>query len=99
MDYHAAGKGQERQIHEAKADLGVLHMAEFLEAVRTRTQPGCTTEDGFQSTATVQLGAIAYETRSTVRWDAKAELVHDNPDAARLLRREYRAPWRHPVQA
>jgi predicted dehydrogenase len=93
------GKGKERQIHEAKADLGVLHMAEFLDALRTRTQPGCTTEDGFRSTATVQLGAIAYETGSAVRWDAGSELVRDNPAAAGLLRREYRASWRHPGQA
>jgi predicted dehydrogenase len=90
------GKGKERQVHEAKADLGVLHMAEFLEAVRTRTQPGCTTEDGYRSTAAVQLGAIAYETGSKVHWDAGAELIRENPAAARLLKRDYRAPWRHP---
>ncbi len=90
------GKGKERQVHETKADLGVLHMAEFLEAVRTRTQPGCTTEDGYRSTAAVQLGAIAYETGSTVHWDAGAESIRDNAAAARLLKREYRAPWQHP---
>lgn len=91
------GKGQERQVHEAKGDLGVLHMAEFLEAVRRRTQPGCTTEDGYRSTAAVQLGAIAYETGSKVRWNGQQ--IIENPAAARRLRRDYRAPWQHPGQA
>jgi predicted dehydrogenase len=93
------GKGKERQVHEAKGDLGVLHMAEFLEAVRKRTQPGCTTEDAFRSTATVQLAAIAYETGTKVDWDAGTELIWENPAAAQLLKREYRAPWRHPGMA
>jgi predicted dehydrogenase len=93
------GKGKDRQVHEAKGDLGVLHMAEFLEAVRNRTQPGCSTEDAFRSTAAVQLGAIAYETGSKVRWNASTQSVEDNPAAARLLKREYRAPWQHPGTA
>jgi hypothetical protein len=93
------GKGKDRQVHEAKGDLGVLHMAEFLDAVRNRTQPGCVTEDGFRSTAAVQLGAIAYETGSKVRWDAAAQAITDNPAAAKLLKRDYRAPWRHPGKA
>jgi predicted dehydrogenase len=91
------GKGKERQVHEAKADLGVLHMAEFLDAVRTRTRPGCTTEEAFRSTTVVQLAAIAYETDTTVRWDPGTLMVHDNRAAAHLLRRDYRAPWQHPA--
>jgi predicted dehydrogenase len=90
------GKGKERQVHEVRGDLGVLHMAEFLEAVRTRTKPGCTTDEAYGSTAAVQLGAIAYETGSKVLWDAGTEQIAENPAAARLLKREYRAPWRHP---
>jgi hypothetical protein len=46
----------------------------------------------------VQLGMIAYESGSIVRWDAAAEQIPDNPAAAKLLKREYRAPWKHPYQ-
>jgi hypothetical protein len=88
--------GQEREDHAAPVDLGTRHMAEFLEAVRSRQQPGCTIDDGFRSTATVQLAMIAYQTGSTVRWDSEAMQIVDNPAAAALLQRPYRAPWRHP---
>ena len=61
-----------------------------------RKQPICPIEDAFRSTATVQLGMIAYETASTVDWDAASEQIVGNEPAGRLLRREYRSPWTHP---
>jgi hypothetical protein len=39
---------------------------------------------------------IAYETGSTVRWDADKREIPGNPAAAELLKREYRQPWVHP---
>jgi predicted dehydrogenase len=90
------GKGKERQVHQAQGDLATLHMAEFLDAVRSRTQPHCTPEEGHLSTTTVKLATIAYDTGATIRWDAAAEQILDQPAANRLLRREYRAPWKHP---
>lgn len=90
------GKGKERQVHEAKADLGTLHMAEFLTAVRTRHPVGCPPADGLDSTAAVQLAMIAYETGTKVQWDAGTAEIPGNPGAARLLKRDYRAPWQHP---
>jgi predicted dehydrogenase len=90
------GKGQDRQVHEAKTDAGALHMAEFLKAVRGRTQPGCLIEDAFASTASVKLAMIAYDTGSKVVWDAVQEQIPGNPAAAALLQREYRPPWKHP---
>jgi hypothetical protein len=82
--------------HQAQADLGTLHMADFLEAVRTRRQGACTMESGFESTATVQLGMVSYESETTVRWDHEKKQVVDNPAAAELLQRDYRKPWVHP---
>jgi predicted dehydrogenase len=91
------GRGKERQVHETQGDLGAMHMAEFLEAVRTRKPPGCSPEEGFLSTAAVQLAAIAYETGTRVEWNGDG--IPGNPAAAGLLRREYRAPWKHPGTA
>jgi len=90
------GKGRDREEHDAKTDLGLNHMADFLEAVRTRRAPACPIEEGYRSTATVQLGMIAYESGSVVRWDAQTERIPDNPPAAKLLKRDYRQPWKHP---
>ena len=90
------GKNAQREEHKAKADAGLLHMADFLAAVRERKTPGCTMGDAHASTTTVKLAMIAYETGSTVTWDAKNEQIVGNPAAAKLLKREYRAPWKHP---
>jgi predicted dehydrogenase len=90
------GKGKERQVNEASSDAGKLHMAEFLEAVRTRKSPAASTEDAHFSTTTVQLAMIAYETAAKITWDGVAEQIVDNPAAAQLLKREYRKPWQHP---
>ncbi len=90
------GKGNDRREFKAQADLGVNHMADFLQAVRTRRQPVCLIDDAYRSTATVQLAMIAYETTSAVRWNEATEQILDNPAAAKLLKRDYRSPWKHP---
>ncbi len=90
------GKNSQRQQHEVPADLGKLHMANFLDAVRTGAKVDCPIEEAARSTAMVQLAMIAYETQSVVHWDQQAEQIVDNAEAARLLQREYRAPYKHP---
>jgi predicted dehydrogenase len=92
------GKGKERVTHEARGDLATLHMTEFLEAVRRRSQPHCTPEEGHLSTTAVKLAMIAYDTGATIRWDAAAEQILNHPPANQLLHRNYRAPWKHPAQ-
>ena len=90
------GKGKERKVNETKSDAGVLHMADFLAAVRSRKQPSCQIEDAYQSTATVKLAMIAYDTGAKIAWDAASEQIVGNDDASKLLKRDYRAPWQHP---
>ena len=89
-------KNRLREEHKAAADLGTAHMAEFLRAVRDRKPPGCTVEDGYRSTATVKLAMIAYEVGERITWDEKSQQIVNNPKAAELLQRPYRAPWKHP---
>jgi len=88
-----------RQENTVSGDLGPLHMADFLQCVRTRQRPACTVEEGYRSTTTVQLGMIAYESNSVVRWDETAEQIVDNPAAAALLKRTYREPYVHPYRS
>ena len=90
------GKGKERKVIETKSDAGTLHMADFLNAVRSRQQPCCLIEDAYQSTTTVKLAMIAYDTGAKIAWDAASEQIVGNPAASRLLKRDYRAPWQHP---
>jgi signal recognition particle GTPase len=77
-------------------DTGHKHVQNWLEAIRSQKQPMCLPEDAFRSTATVQLAMIAYKTGSRVFWDSQKEQIVGNPAAAKLLKREYRAPYQHP---
>lgn len=92
------GKGAEKRVVEIKppVDTGTLHVAEWLEAVRASRQPSCTVEDAWRSTTAVHLGMIAYKSGRAVRFDAANETIKDDAAAARLLKRPYRAPYRHP---
>ena len=91
-----SGDKVEPEEFKFEGNPGLEHMSEFLDSVRTRRQPSCGIEDAFKSTTTVQLGMIAYETRSVVEWDVAKEDIIGNPAAAKLLKREYRQPWQHP---
>ena len=94
------GRGQQNKVNQAKADMGMAHMAAFLTAVRTRKEPEplVTPADAHLSTSTVKLAMIAYESGSKVTWNAATAQIDDNPAAARLLKRDYRVPWKHPYQ-
>jgi predicted dehydrogenase len=74
------------------------HVANFLEAVRKKDKSliSCSPEDAFQSTATVQLAMISYYTGTQVKWDLTGKEVTGNPEASKLLRREYRSGYKHP---
>jgi predicted dehydrogenase len=92
------GRGQQHKVTQAQADMGTAHMAAFLTALRTRNAPESlvTPADAQLSTSTVKLAMIAYESGSKVTWNAATAQIEDNPAAARLLKRDYRAPWKHP---
>ncbi len=93
-----AGTNPERQEHTAHGDAGLDHMADFLKAVREKKAPACPVEEGYASTATVQLAMISYESGSVVEWDSAAEKIANNEAAAKLLKREYREPYKHPFK-
>ncbi len=94
------GRDAERTDLTIRTEGGMqeLHMADFLDAVRLR-DPGrisCTVQDAFASSTAVQLATIAFYTGSTVKWDNQRNTIIDNPEAAALLKREYRGSWQHP---
>jgi hypothetical protein len=73
-------------------------MADFLSAVRSGRPGSCTIEDGFRSTATVKLAMIAYDVGAKIVWDEQGERIVGNAEADALLKRDYRAPWKHPYE-
>jgi predicted dehydrogenase len=73
-----------------------LHMRDFLAAIEKRSRPVADIEEGHISTASCILANIAMETGRPVVYDPQKRLVVDDREATRLLRREYRKPWKHP---
>jgi len=92
-------KDAERRVVEGKNDAQAAHLANWLDAVRTRGEVSCPPEDAFQSTAAVQLAMVALEVGGRVEWDDAAKAVRGNPQATALLKRDYRGPWVHPGQS
>jgi predicted dehydrogenase len=95
-----AGKDQEQQVMDIPGkDMAVAHMADFLNAVRKRNQAliSCPIEDAYHSTATVQLAMISYYTKTEVNWDKDGHSVTNNPEADKLLAREYRGQYQRPA--
>lgn len=92
------GRDAARRTTESKPaiDLGLRHMQEFLNAVRAGKQPPCTPEDGWRSTATVQLAMIALRAGRTLQWDEKTARIPNDAAANRMLKRDYRPPYKHP---
>ncbi len=91
-------KGVQKAVYapQPPADMGLRHMQDWLNAVRAGKQPACSPEDAFKSTATVQLGMIAYRAGRTIEWDAQKETIPNDASAAKMLLRPYRAPYKHP---
>jgi predicted dehydrogenase len=94
-----AGKDAQRRIVEVSNDAQLAHVSEFLDAVRTRKTPSCTPEDSYRSTTAVHLAMIALESGGRIEWDAQAEQIRNNAASTALLKRDYRAPWKHPYRA
>jgi predicted dehydrogenase len=70
--------------------------ADFLECIKTGRRPVCDIEIGHRSTTMSLLGMLSYKLGRSVRWDGEKEVIDGDAEANRLLRREYRAPWKYP---
>jgi predicted dehydrogenase len=94
-----AGRDKQQEIMDIQtAKTQENHLADFINAVKAKNKDllSCTVEDGFQSSATVQLGMIAYNTGSEVKWDAQKQTIVDNKKAAELMARPYRSNYKRP---
>jgi len=79
---------------KARSEGHDLHVLNFLDCLRTRKRPVADVEVGHESVSVCHLANIAYRTGRVVQWDAVKEQVTGDPEANRLVSREYRAPWK-----
>ena len=73
-----------------------LHLANFLDAVRTRQQPSADAETAHLSCALVHLGEIGYRVGRVLNFEPREERILNDPVADAMLSKPYRSPWEMP---
>lgn len=88
-------RGMIEMRRRARTDEAVraAHVRNFLDAIKSRSQPNENFDIGHHVSAVAHLGNIALRSRSRIEWDAAAGRVRDNDAANALLTQPYRAPW------
>jgi len=99
--FYPSSKGQ-KVIHEDPKlhkpdDQNIPELwADFLSCVKTRKRPVCDIEIGHRSTNMSLLGMLSLKIGRSIKWDGESEVIVGDPEANKLLRREYRKPWIYP---
>jgi hypothetical protein len=73
------------------------HQQNFLECIKSRAKPVADVEEGFVSTSMCVLANISQQLGRSLTWDAEKLQVVGDEEANKLLKRPYRAPWKHPA--
>ena len=79
------------EVHLFKSD---NHHANFIDAVKGRTQPAAPIDVAVRSDALCHLQQIAIKLRRKLRWDPAKEAFLGDDEANGLLDRPMRAPWK-----
>ena len=92
--YPADLKENNIELHAAPATR--RHMLDFLAAVEKRSRPVADIEQGHISTASCILANLSMKVGRTLNYNPPQRVVVGDPEATTLLRRPYRAAWKHP---
>jgi predicted dehydrogenase len=70
--------------------------ANFLDCIKTNQRPVCDIELGHRSTNLALLGVLSMKLGRSISWDGEKEQILNDPEANKLLRRDYRGQWKYP---
>jgi len=82
------------EYRKTKLYLSVNHQKNFLDCIRSGEPTVTPVEVAHNSAIPGHLGLISMLVERPIRWDAKKEVILDDPEASALLTRQYRAPWK-----
>ncbi len=88
------GKYLPRELRRVKLYTSSDHAQNFLDCIRTRQSTVTPVEIGHNSAIPGHLCLISMLTGRKIRWDAKQEKILGDPEASKLMTREYRGPWK-----
>jgi predicted dehydrogenase len=69
------------------------HVLNFLDCLRTRQKPASDVETTHRATSACILANISYKLGRKLHWDGQREKFIDDPEADKLLTKDYRKPW------
>ena len=70
------------------------HHKNWLECIKSRKPPICDVEIGHRSATVCHLGNIALRTGAAIVWDPAKEEIVGNAEAAKMVTKIYRKPWK-----
>ncbi|MEM9888400.1 MAG: Gfo/Idh/MocA family oxidoreductase [Bacteroidota bacterium] len=70
--------------------------ADFIQAIEMGRRPICDIEDGHLASNVSLLGMLSYKLGRSIEWDGKNEEILNDPEANKLLHRDYRGEWEYP---
>lgn len=88
---HGDAQLQEPDGHNIK-----LLWADFLSSIQSGRRPVADIEVGHQATTLALLGMLSMKLGRSVQWDGAKQTIPNDPDAVKLLTREYRGEWTYP---
>ncbi len=88
------GKHLPRELRKVKLYTSASHQQNFLDCIKTRQATVTPVQVGHHSAIPGHLCLISMLTGRKIRWDAKEETILGDPEASKLLTREYRGPWK-----
>ena len=84
-------------VQQRRDDGGLdAHMVNFVECIKTREQPKCSTPVAARAAVTAHLGNIAFKTGRRLMWDDATQAFPGDEEANAMLVPEYRSPWTLP---
>ena len=86
------GKNRAEDLRKVKLYESKNHWQNFLDCVKSRRPTIAPAETAHHSAIPGHLGLISMLTGRKIRWDNATETIIGDPEASRLLSREYRAP-------
>ena len=89
---------REEQRVEAHASPATRkHLANLLDCIENKTLPVADIAEGNLSSACCVLANLALDTKRSLTFHPETRTIPGDPAATALLRRPYRAPWKHPA--
>ncbi len=88
------GKYLPREDRKIKLYTSASHQQNFLDCVKSRQRTVTPVETGHHSAVPGHLCWIAMQTGRKIRWDVQTEEILGDPEASKLMTREYRGPWK-----